>query len=89
MAKSRAQMAKAGGNSRSDTNFSTAEIVGTDARRMAPTERLLEFASILAEGVIRSRIDQSSGLSADRGDSSLDLPGGQSGYRAHQTGDAR
>lgn len=52
---------------------------------LSTNDRLLELATVLAAGVIRSRLDQSSGLSADHGDSSLDLLADQSGYRAHQT----
>jgi hypothetical protein len=43
-------------------------------------ERLHEIADILAAGLMRLRARQSSSLSADFGESSLDCPGPQSGH---------
>jgi hypothetical protein len=48
--------------------------------RMAPEERLSEIAEILAGGLTRLKARQSSRLSADRGESSLDCAGDQSGH---------
>ena len=47
---------------------------------MTPDERLAEIAEILARGLIRLHARKSSPLSADRGDSSVDLPPHQSGH---------
>jgi hypothetical protein len=43
-------------------------------------ERLTEIAEILAAGLMRLMSRQSSSLSANRGESSLDCPGNQSGH---------
>jgi len=43
-------------------------------------ERLDEVARLLALGLIRLRSRQSSGVSADRGESWLDCPGHRSGH---------
>ena len=48
--------------------------------RMTAAERLAEIAEILAAGLMRLRARQSSHLSADCGESSLDCPGHQSGH---------
>ena len=48
--------------------------------RMTSAERLGELASILAAGLIRLQTRKSRQLSADRGDSCLDLPPHQSGH---------
>lgn len=47
---------------------------------MTPTERLAEIAEILAAGLMRLRARQSSPLSPDREESSLDCSGHQSGH---------
>jgi hypothetical protein len=47
---------------------------------MSADERLSEIAEILAAGLMRLRARQSSSLSADRGEGSLDYPGHQSGH---------
>jgi hypothetical protein len=48
--------------------------------RMSPAERLDELGRILAAGLIRMKASQSSPLSADRGESSIDLSRPQSGH---------
>jgi hypothetical protein len=48
--------------------------------RMTPAERLAELGRILAAGFIRMKARQSSALSADRGESSVDLSPPQSGH---------
>ena len=53
---------------------------GIDPDRLPAPERLAEIAEILAAGLIRLRARQSSHLSADCGESSLDCPGIQSGH---------
>jgi hypothetical protein len=47
---------------------------------MTGPERLDEIAEILAAGLMRLRAHQSSPFSADRGESSLDCSGHQSGH---------
>jgi hypothetical protein len=47
---------------------------------LSAAERLAEIAEILAAGLIRLRARQSSPLSPDCGDISLDCPGTQSGH---------
>jgi hypothetical protein len=47
---------------------------------MTADERLAEVAEILTAGLTRLRARQSSRLSADRGESSLDCAGHQSGH---------
>jgi len=47
---------------------------------MSAKARLAEVAEILAAGLIRMRSAKSSGLSANAGDSSLDLPVRASGH---------
>lgn len=49
-----------------------------DPRRMTAAERLDEIAEILAEALMRLRARKSSALSADCGESCLDLPATQS-----------
>jgi len=46
--------------------------------RMTAAERLDEMAEIIAAALMRLRVRKSSPLSADRGESSLDLPATQS-----------
>jgi hypothetical protein len=48
--------------------------------RLGPQERLDEIAEILATGLMRLQSRQSSQLSTDRGESSLDCAGSQSGH---------
>ena len=48
--------------------------------QMSAAERLDEIADILAAGLIRLRARQSSPLSPDCGESSLDCPAHQSGH---------
>ena len=48
--------------------------------RMTSKERLAEACDLLALGLVRLRSRQSSGLSADLGESSLHIPPGQSGH---------
>ena len=47
---------------------------------MTAAERLDEVAEILAAGLMRLNARQSTPLSADRGEGSLDCPGEQSGH---------
>jgi hypothetical protein len=47
---------------------------------LSPQERLDEIAQILATGLMRLQSRQSSQLSADRGESSLDCAADQSGH---------
>jgi len=47
---------------------------------MNPAERLAEIAEILARGLIRLHAREASPLSADRGDSFVDLPPHRSGH---------
>tara|TARA_B100001105_G_scaffold103516_1_gene83010 strand:- start:272 stop:442 length:171 start_codon:yes stop_codon:yes gene_type:complete len=47
---------------------------------MTPDERLAEIAEILARGLARLHARKSSPLSADRGDSFVDLPPHRSGH---------
>jgi hypothetical protein len=54
---------------------------------MTAAERLDEVAEILAAGLMRARARQSSPQSADRGESSLDCPGHQSGHANVLNGD--
>jgi hypothetical protein len=49
-------------------------------RHMSAAERLDEIADILAAGLTRLRARKSSGLSRDRGESSLDFSLDQSGH---------
>jgi hypothetical protein len=49
-------------------------------RHMTAAERLDEIADILAAGLVRLRARKSSGLSAHRGESSLDFSPDQSGH---------
>jgi hypothetical protein len=51
---------------------------GIDPGRLSAAERLAEVAEILAAGLMRLRARQSSHLSADFGESSLDCSGHQS-----------
>jgi hypothetical protein len=55
-----------------------------DPDLMSPDERLAEVAGILAVGLIRLRARQSSQLSGDRGESSLDCSPRQRRHVDHQ-----
>ena len=48
--------------------------------QMKPLERRAELCAILARGLIRLRLRQSTELSDDRGDSSLRFPPDRSGH---------
>ena len=48
--------------------------------RISPAERLAEIGRILAAGLIRMKASKSSALSADRGESTVDLSGPKSGH---------
>ena len=50
-----------------------------------PRERIVEIGEILALGLIRLRIRQSTQLSADRRDSSVDCVADQSGHANSKT----
>lgn len=50
------------------------------ADELSPKQRLSEIAEILAAGLIRMRARQSTALSADRGESSLDCATDQSSH---------
>jgi len=52
---------------------------------MTTAEWMDELASILATGVVRLRARKSSRLSANRGESCLDLTAHQSGYESVET----
>lgn len=54
--------------------------------RMTPAERLAELGRILAAGLIRMRVRKSSPLSADSGESSVDLPPPKSGHATRNSG---
>ena len=53
---------------------------GIDPDRLSPAERLAEIAEILAAGLMRLKSRQSTLLSSDGGESSLDCAGRQSGH---------
>ncbi len=57
-----------------------------DPSRMSPAERLAELGRILAAGLIRMKARQSSSLSADRGESSVDLSPAKSGHVTGNSG---
>jgi hypothetical protein len=48
--------------------------------RMTPAERRAALCGLLAQGLVRLRARQSSGISADGGDSSLHFPPDRSGH---------
>ena len=54
-------------------------------RQMKPQERRAELCAILARGLVRLRLRQSTELSNDRGDSSLHFPPDQSGHANRPT----
>jgi hypothetical protein len=54
---------------------------------MTPADRLAEIAEILAAGLVRLRAGQSTPLSRDGGESSLDCPGHQSMHADRLTSD--
>lgn len=49
-------------------------------RHMSPKERLSEIYDLLAIGLVRLRLRQSSDLSAEEGESSLHFPPDRSGH---------
>jgi hypothetical protein len=55
-------------------------MAGIKPDSLTANERLSEVTEILAAGLMRLRALQSSSLSADRGEGSLDCPGQQSGH---------
>lgn len=57
-----------------------------DPNRMSPAERLAELGRILAAGLIRMKARQSSPLSSDRGESSVDLCQPKSGHATRNSG---
>jgi hypothetical protein len=57
-----------------------------DPNRMSPAERLAELGRIFAAGLIRMKARQSSPLSADRGEGSVDLSGLKSGHATRNSG---
>ena len=52
----------------------------------SPAERLAELGRILAVGLIRMRATKSTPLSADGGESSVDLPRPKSGHASRNSG---
>ena len=56
------------------------EANGLDPARMSATERIGELGRILAAGLIRMKSQQSSPLSADSGESSVDYAAPKSGH---------
>jgi hypothetical protein len=62
-------------------NFGIASVAGTAMRPdLNAAERLIKVAEILAAGLMRLRARQSSSISADRGESSLDCAAHRSGH---------
>jgi hypothetical protein len=57
-----------------------------DPASMTPTERLVELGRILAAGLIRMKARQSSPLSADRGEGSVDISRLKSGHATRNSG---
>ena len=57
-----------------------------DPARMTPAERLAELGRILAAGLIRMKARQSSPLSADCGEGSVDLAHTKSGHATRDSG---
>ena len=53
---------------------------GLDPNQMSAQERLSEIADILAMGLVRFRAQQSSALSAQLGEGSVDFTAQQSGH---------
>lgn len=56
-----------------------------DAGHISAAERLTEIAEILAAGLMRLKARQSSALSPEYGESSLDYLGHQSGHAISET----
>ena len=54
--------------------------------RMTPAERLAELGRLLAAGLIRMKARQSSPLSADRGESTVDISAPKSGHATRNSG---
>jgi hypothetical protein len=57
-----------------------------DPNRMSLAERLAELGRVLAAGLIRMKARQSSPLSADRGEGSVDFEAHQSGHATRNSG---
>jgi hypothetical protein len=57
-----------------------------DPARLTPAERLAELGRILAAGLIRMRAKKSTPLSADGGESSVDLARTKSGHATRNSG---
>jgi hypothetical protein len=55
-------------------------------KRMTPAERLTELGRILAAGLIRMKAHKSSPLSADRGESTVDMSRPKSGHATRNSG---
>jgi hypothetical protein len=60
-----------------------------DAGHMSAAERIAEIAGILAAGLMRLQARQSSQISPDRGESSLDCSDHQSGHANSETENGR
>ena len=54
-------------------------------RHLTPKERRRELCAILARGVVRLKLRQSSEVSGETGESSLHLPPGRSGHATPET----
>ena len=59
---------------------------GVNPNRLTSAERLVELGRILAAGLIRMKVRQSSPLSADPAESSVDLSGPKSGHATRNSG---
>jgi hypothetical protein len=57
-----------------------------DPNRMSPAERLAELGRILAAGLVRLNANKSSDLSADQGESFVDLSLPKSGHAIRNSG---
>jgi hypothetical protein len=57
-----------------------------DPNRMTPAERLAELGRIIAAGLIRMKMRQSSPLSADLGESTVDMSRPKSGHATRNSG---
>lgn len=59
---------------------------GLKPNQMTPAERLTELGRILADGLIRMKAAESSPLSADGGESSVDYAARRSGHATCNSG---
>lgn len=57
-----------------------------DPSLLTPEERLAELGRILATGLIRMKVNKSSALSANRGESSVDFRAPKSGHATCNSG---